>query len=65
MEVPNSGISRKAKFKVIKVFPDSGISIPIKTCNTAEEAENFIKKVEKEYPELLKSCKFEYYREDK
>ena len=63
-EVSNSRVSdNPSKYKVIKIFPDSGISITIKTCNSKEEAENFIEKIKKEYPELLKSCEFKYYRE--
>lgn len=44
---------------VKKVFTDSGLTTDIRTCKTEEEAINFVKKIIKEYPELLNTCEFQ------
>jgi hypothetical protein len=46
------------KYVVKKVFTNTDISTDIKTCRTEEEAEEFIEKIKREYPELNKTCNF-------
>lgn len=60
---PSQPTSHDTIFIVKKVFTDSGISTDICTRGTYEEAVNFVEKIEKEYPELLNTCKFEIYME--
>ena len=51
------------KYVVKRVFNDTQISTSIRTCNTREEAEEFIEKIKKEYPELQATCDFFISRE--
>jgi hypothetical protein len=53
-----SGSKSKLKYVVNKVFNDTQISTTIRTCNTREEAEKFIEKIKKEYPDLTSTCEF-------
>lgn len=52
-------------YVVRKVFTDSGLSTNIRTCQTKEEAINFIKKIVREYPELTNTCEFQVHTEKK
>ena len=54
--------SPDVSYVVKKVFTDSGLSTEIRTCKTEAEANAFIEKVEKEYPELNKVCEFRVVR---
>lgn len=54
---------QKFKYVVNKVFNDTQISTVIRVCNTREEAEKFIEKIKKEYPELQSTCDFFISRE--
>ena len=51
-------------YVVKKVFPESGMSTDIRVCKTAKEAVAFIKKILKEYPELVGTCEFQICREE-
>ena len=53
-----SGSKSKSKYVVNKVFNGTQISTTIRTCNTREEAEKFIEKIKKEYPDLTSTCEF-------
>lgn len=46
------------KYVVNKVFNNTQISTTIRVCETMKEAEEFIAKIEREYPELQQTCKF-------
>lgn len=48
----------KISYVVQKVFNNTNIKTDIKECSTAEEAQEFIEKVKKEYPELQATCDF-------
>lgn len=50
--------SANIKYEVQKVFLDSQIKTDIITCNSEEEAKEFIKRVKHEYPELESTCDF-------
>ena len=50
-------------YVVKKVFTDSGLSTDIRICKTKEEAFNFVKKIEEEYPELTNTCEFQVHTE--
>lgn len=50
-------------YVVKKVFTDSGLSTDIRICKTKEEAINFVKKIEEEYPELANTCEFQVHTE--
>ena len=50
-------------YVVKKVFTDSGLSTNIRTCQTEQEAAEFIRHIRKEYPELLKVCEFQIHAE--
>lgn len=52
-------------YVVKKVFTDSGITTDIRTCQTKEEAINFIQKIIKEYPELTNVCEFKVCAENR
>lgn len=49
-------------YVVKKVFTDSGLSTNIRVCKSEEEAINFVKKIEREYPELIRVCEFQVER---
>ena len=49
-------------YVVKKVFTDSGISTNIRVCRTEEEAIDFVKKIVREYPELIRTCEFQVER---
>jgi hypothetical protein len=49
-------------YVVKKVFTDSGISTNIRVCRTEQEAADFVKKIEREYPELARTCEFQVER---
>lgn len=61
----SSNNSSNNVYIVRKVFTDSGLSTDIRTCNTEEEAINFIKKIVREYPELTNVCEFRVCAENK
>lgn len=46
------------KYVVKKVFTNTNITTEVKTCNTKAEAEAFIERIKREYPELSKTCEF-------
>lgn len=52
-------------YVVKKVFTDSGITTDIRTCQTREEAINFIQKIIEEYPELMNVCEFKVCAENR
>jgi hypothetical protein len=66
-EAPNPSTSKSATDNVVyvvkKVFTDSGLSTDIRECKTKEEALNFIKDIEKKYPELASVCEFKVHTE--
>jgi hypothetical protein len=50
--------NKKIKYVVEKVFHSSNIKTDIRTCDTEEEAIEFIQKIREEYPELQSTCDF-------
>ena len=52
-------------YVVKKVFTDSGLSTNIRVCRTEEEAIDFVKKIVREYPELMNTCEFQVHTERK
>ena len=46
------------KYVVKKVYKNTDISTEIRTCETQEEAEEFIEKVKKAHPDLQNTCEF-------
>lgn len=48
----------KYKYVVNKMFNNTQITTSIRTCNSREEAEEFIEQIKREYPELQANCKF-------
>ena len=56
---------QKFKYIVNKVFTNTQISTTIRVCDTREEAEKFIEKIKKEYPELQHTCDFFISKERK
>lgn len=56
---------QKFKYVVNKVFNNTQISTTIRVCDTREEAEKFIEKIKKEYPELQHTCDFFISKEKK
>lgn len=57
---PNSKTSKPSStvYVVKKVFTDSGLSTDIRICKTQKEALNFIEKIEREYPDITRTCEF-------
>lgn len=49
-------------YVVKKVFTDSGISTDLRICKTQKEAMNFIEKIEREYPDLTRTCEFQIFK---
>ena len=56
---------RRFKYVVNKVFNNTQISTTIRVCETKEEAEKFIEKIKREYPELQNTCEFFISKERK
>lgn len=56
---------QKFKYVVNKVFNNTQISTTIRVCDTEEEAEKFIEKIKKEFPELQNTCNFFISKEKK
>lgn len=56
---------RQFKYVVNKVYNHTQISTTIRVCDTQEEAEKFIEKIKKEYPELQNTCEFFISKEKK
>lgn len=50
------------QYAVVKEYDGSDISSTLKVCKTEEEAEAFKDKLEKQYPELMKTCKIKVVR---
>lgn len=50
--------SNKIQYVVKRVFNNTDISTDIKTCDTMEEAEEFIEKIKKNYPDLSHTSNF-------
>lgn len=56
---------KQFKYVVNKVFNNTQISTTIRVCDTKEEAEEFIKRIKREYPELQNTCEFFISKEKK
>lgn len=63
--IPDELKNQKFKYVVNKVFNNTQISTTIRVCDTREEAEEFIAKIKKEYPELQNTCDFFISKEKK
>lgn len=50
-------------YVVKKVFTDSGLTTDIRICKTQKEAINFIERIEREYPDITKTCEFQVFKE--
>lgn len=54
----SSSDSDEIKYVVKKVYNDSDMSTEIRTCETQEEAEEFIEKIKEQHPDLQSTCSF-------
>lgn len=57
-DIPDEEPRKNFKYIVTKVFNNTNISTTIRVCDTREEAEQFVEKIKREYPELQETCEF-------